>query len=700
MDAVGIGPRSVRLSRRRDVACNIYSCVGFYTTQKDKRLALFSCLGGLKFSSYASGTQDGKGCHGSTGGLNTQQVIEKALLPDTDMSRSSTVASKGTLIWLSTLSRRGFDVDFVFSGSGATLAGKDANASLPHDVQELLKSFFQSRREIENISKSVRDGIADTKVDTKVTELIANLHDVAKSTNQLQRATQESLHQSHVAIAVTEDVARMLHSAHTLLLPSQIEDAHQLATVRPPPLALARKLCAVQEKMKRITAGIAEANTLTENRDKAEQSVRPAAETFSDWTSNDINALLTDIENQYTLVQRMIAFLQSEVASLEDQQPFGMSANLQEPADGDLDVSFRDLRVSDAPYDGHNNTSAERAFSDHPAEEASHHSPIRRPPSLPTSPVLQPGVRFAVHCKVTRRSSAWDKLRATVKNSARPTYSLDLFEHVLECAEDQESNEDRTVSSKARLSGTFKQHGAAYRQLRSLDHHHDREEHNRKDVMLNESSPVKRQPFYVSADSPGDWRHIQPYVAPATTPGSGHVASTASGGDSAAVFPPPGYMSPLAGAMQHILKYVERQPKTPAPATTFTTSFAPSSHSTAKLPQSGSSVSSGLGFGNSAGASQEGGFGGTTLVPRRSRDSKPLEDTPVPGQRPPLTGGLGQRPRSGSSTTMEGHAGAVPPPPGGSPPGKLRIHTMMLAVHHRHLTRNSELWVANCDWVT
>jgi hypothetical protein len=49
MDAVGIGPCSVRLSRRRDVACNIYSCVGFYTTQKDKRLALFSCLAGLKF---------------------------------------------------------------------------------------------------------------------------------------------------------------------------------------------------------------------------------------------------------------------------------------------------------------------------------------------------------------------------------------------------------------------------------------------------------------------------------------------------------------------------------------------------------------------------------------------------------------------------------------------------------------------------
>jgi hypothetical protein len=614
------------------------------------------------------------------------------------MSRSSTVTSKGTLTRLSTLSRRGFDVDFVFSGSGATLAGKDANASLPHDVQELLKSFFQSRREIENISKSVRDGIADTKVDTKVTELIANLHDVAKSTNQLQRATQESLHQSHVAIAVTEDVARLLHSAHTLLLPSQIEDAHQLATVRPPPLALARKLCAVQEKMKRITAGIAEANTLTENRDKAEQSMRPAAETFSDWTSNDINAILTDIENQYTLVQRMISFLQSEVASLEDQQPFETGGIPRESAEGELDVSFQDLRVSDAPYDDHNNTSAERAFSDHPAEEANHHSPIRRPPSLPASPVPQPGVRFTVHNTVKPRSSAWDKLRAAVKNSARPTYSLDLFEHVLECAEDQKDNWLPVVSSKARLSGAFKQHGAAYRQLRHYTHG-DQHQH-RNDVLLSESSPVKRQPFYVNADSPGDWRHIQPYVAPATTPGSGHVGSTASGGDSAAVFPPPGYVSPLAGAMQHILKYVERQPKTPAPATTSTTAFAPSSHGTAKLPQSGSAVSSGLGFGSSAGAPQEGGFGGTTLVPRRSRDSKPLEDTPAPGQRPPLTGGLGQRPRSGSSTTMEGHAGAVPPPPGGSPPGKLRIHTMMLAVHHRHLTRNSELWVANCDWVT
>jgi uncharacterized protein YigA (DUF484 family) len=74
-----------------------------------------------------------------------------------------------------------------------------------------LKSFFQSRREIENISKSVRDGTANNKVDNKVTELKANLQDVAKSTSKLQRATQESLHESHVAIAVTEDVARMLH---------------------------------------------------------------------------------------------------------------------------------------------------------------------------------------------------------------------------------------------------------------------------------------------------------------------------------------------------------------------------------------------------------------------------------------------------------------------------------------------------------
>jgi hypothetical protein len=538
---------------------------------------------------------------------------------------------------------------------------------LPHDVQELLKSFFQSRREIENISKSVRDGTANNKVDNKVTELKANLQDVAKSTSKLQRATQESLHESHVAIAVTEDVARMLHSAHTLLLPSQIEDAHQLATVRPPPLALARKLCAVQEKMKRITAGIAEANTITENRDKAEQSMRhPAAETFSDWTSNDINALLNDIENQYTLVQRMIAFLQSEVASLEDQQSFETSGISLDSAEGELDVSFQELRVSDAPYDDNNNTSAERAFSDHPAEEADHHSPIRRPPSLPASPVPRPGVRFAVHSKVTARSSAWDKLRANVKNSKRPTYSLDLFEHVLECAEDQKDNEGRVPSSKARLSGIFKQHGAAYRQLRS-HHGHDDQDQHRNDVLLSESSPVKRQPFYVSADSPGDWRHIQPYVAPATTPGSGHVGSTASGGDSAAVFPPPGYVSPLAGAMQHILKYVERQPKTPAPVTTSTTAFALSS----QLPQSGSAVSSGLGFGSSAGAPQEGGFGGTTLVPRRSRDSKPLEDTPAPGQRPPLTGGLGQRPRSGSSTTMEGHGGTLPPPPGGSPPGNL-----------------------------
>jgi hypothetical protein len=380
-----------------------------------------------------------------------------------------------------------------FSGSGATLVGKDANASLPHDVQELLKSFFQSRREIENISKSVRDGTANNKVDNKVTELKANLQDVAKSTSKLQRATLESLHDSHVAIAVTEDVARMLHSAHTLLLPSQIEDAHQLATVRPPPLALARKLCAVQEKMKRITAGIAEANTITENRDKAEQSMRPAAETFSDWTSNDINALLTDIENQYTLVQRMISFLQSEVASLEDQQSFETSGIPLDSAEGELDVSFQELRVSDAPYDDHNNTSAERAFSDHPAEEANHHSPIRRPPSLPTSPVQPAGVRFAVHSKVTPRSSAWDKLRANVKNSARPTYSLDLFEHVLECAEDQKDRELAVGSSKARLSGTFKQHGAAYRQLRSHHAHGDQDQHC-NDVLLNESSPVKRQP--------------------------------------------------------------------------------------------------------------------------------------------------------------------------------------------------------------
>jgi hypothetical protein len=557
----------------------------------------------------------------------------------------------------------------LISGFGATLARKDANASLPHDVQELLKSFFQSRREIENICNSVRDGIANTKVDTKVTELVANLHDVAKSTSKLQRATQESLHQGHVAIAITEDITRMLYTAHTLLLPSQIQDAHQLATVRPPPLALARKLCAVQEKMKRITAGIAEANTITENRDKVDQSTRPAAETFNDWTTLDINALLTDIENQYTLVQRMIAFLQSEVASLEDQQSFETSGIPLDSGEGELDVSFQKLRVSDAQYDDHNNTSAERAFSDRPAEEANHHSPIRRPPSLPTSPVPQPGVRFAVHSKVTPRSSAWDKLRATVKNSKRPTYSLDLFEHVLDCAEDQKDNEGRVVSSMAHLSGTFKQHGAAYRQLRH--HTHGDQDQHRNDVLLSESSPVKCRPFYVNADSPGDWRHIQPYVALATTAGSGVVGSTASGGDSAAVFPPPGYVSPLAGAMQHILKYVERQPKTPAPATSSTTAFAPSSHGTAKLPQSGSAVSSGLGFGNSAGASQEGGFGGTTLVPRRSRDSKPLEDTPVPGQRPPLPGGLGQRPRSGSSTTMEGHAGTVPPPPGGSPPGIL-----------------------------
>lgn len=533
-------------------------------------------------------------------------------------------------------------------------------------------------------------GISDNKVEKKVSGLTSATHEAVSSGHKLHASAQDQLYKCYVAVAVTEDVGRILHTARAFALPSHIDQVRQYELIKPPPLSLARKLTAVQQKMKRITAGLEDASKVAEECRESDQTLRTAADSNQDWTMDDINALLTDIDNQYTLVQRMIAYLKSELSTVspstdtidegsatgeEQQQEHGQNAG-----DSDVDLSFQGLRLSDATgYNARSVTGTASALSSY------HRSTAALSPSPTKKPLLTPP-------PAPRQRTAWDKLRTTVKNANRPTYSLELFEHVLECeGEDSESaevaaqqrpqQEQQQQQRQARLSDVFKQSGAVYRQLRSQHHqqHRATDRDANIDALLHESSPVKCQPFYVSTDSPGDWRHIQGYLqrSGATTGGSSTSVGVAAENKSTAVAFPAAYVSPLKGAMQHIQAYGERQPKTPtpAPATAVpTVSPIPASGGFASAKTQASTV----GFGAAAGSA--GGFEGTTLVPRRSRDSKPLEEG---GAAKETTGlgaggltaaiagagagagiGVGQRPRSGSSANH---------PAGTSPPGNVTV---------------------------
>lgn len=460
-----------------------------------------------------------------------------------------------------------------------------SGSNLPRDIQDLLSTFLSAMRNIKSTSAFLSgnennvDGIVK-KLDSMVT-LVRGFQEAVQSAVV---NSEKELYKSHIALAVSTDVGRMVYIARTYLQPAEIERFRAYLHSKPPAVALARKLQQVQYKMKRISLDVSNISKKirevdTERNDQ--NAMRIPTDVWMNWTIVDVNALLTDIENQFELVSRMIVFLQGEIYSLTSE--FGRERLFSNGVDkcsddgngdnsdaGDMETSFQGLRLvrscaSESPSKQKNDTqyfhSAQRP---HSFNSATHNAKI---------------TTFSA----SKKDKSWSFLRRAIRNSQRPSYSFELYEKFagVDVLEDRLSgSEDCDVE---RTNRAFRQLSETYRQFKNSTRHSPHKnggtlESNDEPICVTEflrehQSPLSNSNFSLrNASSLGDWRHIRAYVQDNRV--SEYVSNSAGAyskdrgdaelrGDSA--FSWEGYVSPLVGVIKHIDEYVARQPRTPPP---------------------------------------------------------------------------------------------------------------------------------------
>ena len=441
-------------------------------------------------------------------------------------------------------------------------------------------------------------------------EVLACATNLRKASAAVFNSSELTLYQSHVALAVTSDVGRMVYETRLTISPSHVSQFLAYSATKPPPLALARKLKSVFEKMQRLKVSIEQTSEMAEDVERLRLApVR--CDTY--YTSTDIGALLTDIDNQFVLVQRMIVYLKGEVARLksEDQSDSTEKASGENgEEDGDLQFALKGMKISaqsdndahlldrynEVPQCSTPIVTKSTARLNATASSGANADTVPNKSSFSAS-ASQNTMRFVKPRRAT--TTVWDSLRAGVKQAKRPNYSFELFEQMTDACEEVSASATapHAPMSAHKRDLSFRQFSSMYRHLRGS--HHTSETH---DELVQEAaavavaqyaSPVKKThasqlktpqsemrvqnvPFVTSptwqlaANSPGDWRHIRAYAATSGAPAPPSV-STKAPAESAVGFGKD-YNSPLVGLVDYISKYAERQPKLPpAPLNVSTT---------------------------------------------------------------------------------------------------------------------------------
>ena len=483
-------------------------------------------------------------------------------------------------------------------------------AKLPKDIQELLKSFLTNFNNIGELKLLLGNTITagkEQEIDDTIRSTTLITKNLQKLTRNSYNISEQLLCDSHIALATCTDVGRMVFQTLLYRQPEELERYRALCLVTPPPVALSRKIKHIIDKIKRIQESLTETTkkydlTHTGNTTTITTTSATAATTNKINTHNlhteDINGLLTDIENQYILVQRMISFLYTEINNLiaiQSKQclPYTSPLPLVVVRD-DLADSLQDLNLGTPRT---NILQKEHDLIVNTRLGGSLASPVQFS-SYRTD--KKPIVSTRKDCISPRKVSctAWDKLRNTVKDCKRPTYSLELYEQFIEGQDEEEGQQTEHMLYKHN-SIAYRHCSAKYRHLRGS---HRKSPSYEQQVQLASSTAVERyhsslrvstrlSPFsldtpqktpiprdtspYANTDtasaswrlclnSPGDWRHVQPYLPIATSTSTTSGTTTASNTTTATRIEK-AEVSPLIGVLQHIDQYVQRQPKTPPP---------------------------------------------------------------------------------------------------------------------------------------
>eukprot|EP01032_Pedospumella_encystans_P011975 gene11975-13889_t len=475
-------------------------------------------------------------------------------------------------------------------------------ATFPKDILDLLATYFENVKEVRNMKGKLPDASTVAEHNQYLQEVLACATNLRKASAAVFDSSELTLYQSHVALAVTSDVGRMVYETRLTISPAHLSQFLAYSATKPPPLALARKLKSVFEKMQRLKVSIEQTSEMAEDAERLRLApVR--CDTY--YTSTDIGALLTDIDNQFVLVQRMIVYLKGEVARLEskdrsDSTEKASGENGEE--DGDLQFALKGMKISaQSDNDAHlldrynevpqcstpivtRSTTRLNAT----ASSGANADTVPNKSSFSAASASQNTMRFVKPRRAT--TTVWDSLRAGVKQAKRPNYSFELFEQMTDACEEVSASATAPHASMSahKRDLSFRQFSSMYRHLRGS--HHTSDTHNElvqeaaAVAVAQYASPVKKThasqlktpqsevrvqnvPFVTSptwqlaANSPGDWRHIRAYAATSGAPAPPSV-STKAPADSAVGFGKD-YNSPLVGLVDYISKYAERQPKLP-----------------------------------------------------------------------------------------------------------------------------------------
>eukprot|EP01032_Pedospumella_encystans_P012188 gene12188-14119_t len=495
-------------------------------------------------------------------------------------------------------------------------------ATFPKDILDLLATYFENVKEVRNMKGKLPDTSTIAEHNLYVQEVLTCAANLRKASAAVFDSSELTLYQSHVALAVTSDVGRMVYETRLTISPAHLSQFLAYSATKPPPLALARKLKSVFEKMQRLKVSIEQTSDMAED---AEILRLTPVRCDTYYTSTDIGALLTDIDNQFVLVQRMIVYLKGEVARLESEDRSGSTENTNGEHgedDGDLQFALKGMKIStqsdnDAQLlDRYNEVpqcstpivTKSTARLSAAASSGANSDTVPNKSSFSAASASQNTMRFVKPRQAT--ATVWDSLRAGVKQAKRPNYSFELFEQMTDACEvvSASATAPHASMSAHKRDLSFRQFSSMYRHLRGS--HHTSETH---DELVQEAaavavaqyaSPVKKiqlsqhktpqsevrvqnVPFVTSptwqlaANSPGDWRHIRAYAATSQAAAPPSVFTKAPA-ESAVGFGKD-YNSPLVGLVDFISKYAERQPKLPPAPLNVSTTQPLASHSLTAL---------------------------------------------------------------------------------------------------------------------
>lgn len=542
---------------------------------------------------------------------------------------------------------------------------KELIAGLPNDIVDLLGSFVAGIEEVGQIrtqlpTTTAADGAH--REATAITDLVNQTKRTKDSTSKLYSKSEHALYQAHLCFAATTDTGRMLFDIHHAVSPEMLHTFTAYQSTRPPPVALFRRLKAVCDKVQRMKMLLSEA---TEQSTQANPSNKALQVSLSvDWTMVDISALLTDIDNQFELVQRMITFLKSEIDTIETVQAAQSGSGRQtltqyesvESALDGLSLTEDIARQQSTDVAGDRD---DDSFVLTDKLECDEGLEGQHPQSRTTSTYK--------HRQTTmwrREGSVWSTVRNAAKQTKRPNYSFEIYEQMMSADHSHQPGTERAT--------LYRHYSSAYRSLKGSHRTRTSEDNDVQDAVhiavsnyqraeaaavpvaepavapgsrLGSKKPAPsssfthtpdaksrpssaRFPFVTSptwklaANSPGDWRHIQLYADRSKSPEEGAKkmdTKQTSKATPASAFGDKNYVSPLIGILEHINKYPERLPKPPVvtapaiprPSTVFTSSAS------ANAVVSSGSVDGG------------GGVGMAAFTPgmRRERNNK-LVDSP------------------------------------------------------------------------